>query len=198
MNKKLLITTISALVLVVAGGAFYLSQNSEMFAAQTAFKSYNYEDSLKVVEDFANAMPLTSNETGNKTFETEIDKLVANKTIKKQDDLFKVRAALFTGPENGIKVHIYNLKFKPTSYNCIYAYMENDDLLSCILLSKGHSLTTNYGGFVNKFAKNADFEQKGINPNTRETKIVNKLVQNMENFAFISEKVYNKLPKTRI
>jgi hypothetical protein len=119
MNKKVLITTITALILGVAGGSFYMSQNSEMFSAQTAYKSYNYEDSLKAVEDFINQMPLTANESGNKTFEAEIDKLVANKTIKKQEDLFKVRAALFTGPENGIKVHIYNVKFKPTSYNCI-------------------------------------------------------------------------------
>jgi hypothetical protein len=76
--------------------------------------------------------------------------------------------------------------------------LENDDLLNCILLTKQHSLTTNYGGFVSKFFKNTYSETRVGNSNTREAKIINKFVQNMASFASVSEKIYNKLPKSRI
>lgn len=54
MKTNSIIAALALAVTAVAGVATFNTMNSEEFQAQTAFKSYSYAESFKVVSQFTN------------------------------------------------------------------------------------------------------------------------------------------------
>jgi hypothetical protein len=178
MNKNLIVGVCALAVTAIGGLGVFNVLNTDEFNAQTGFKSYSYEQTFAMLNTYTDTKFKANfaSPAFKQSYDDELKKLYANKTLRFADDGYYVRNSLYSNKPNAIKLNGSMLKFTPSEYNCSYNTLEFFESLQCIMFVNKYSLTTNYGGFEEQFNKYMIGVNEAANVNSKEWAFLNKYV----------------------